>query len=201
MAAPGRRHVHPGPDRGRASASSTAAMCASPAPAGPTQAYMPWARSPRFRSGARSSPMRWCGRSMPGFPPTSGCCRRTRSPQISTRATARHEDLPLSDLEHRLSSAHSSVTTPGTCLSRWTWTRWTAAARSLEGRHDFAAFAAAGGTTRTTERTVLRSRVTRMTNISTRSTTEDTGDTEEKTGLHALRVLRVLRGGDFRGGD
>jgi tRNA pseudouridine38-40 synthase len=34
-----------------------------------------------------------------------------------------------------------------------------AAARALEGRHDFAAFAAAGGTTRTTERTVMRSRV------------------------------------------
>jgi tRNA pseudouridine38-40 synthase len=40
------------------------------------------------------------------------------------------------------------------------------AARSLEGRHDFAAFAAAGGTTRTTERTVLRSRVMR-TDLST----------------------------------
>jgi len=35
------------------------------------------------------------------------------------------------------------------------------AARSLEGRHDFAAFAAAGATIRTTERTVMRSRVTR----------------------------------------
>lgn len=35
------------------------------------------------------------------------------------------------------------------------------AARLLEGRHDFAAFASAGGTTRTTERTVVRSRVKR----------------------------------------
>src|SRR6185503_2732784 len=36
-----------------------------------------------------------------------------------------------------------------------------AAARSLEGRHDFAAFQAAGGTTRTTERTIASSRVHR----------------------------------------
>jgi tRNA pseudouridine38-40 synthase len=35
------------------------------------------------------------------------------------------------------------------------------AARALEGRHDFAAFATAGGGTRTTERTVARSRVVR----------------------------------------
>lgn len=39
------------------------------------------------------------------------------------------------------------------------------AARSLEGRHDFAAFRTSSGTTRTTERTVARSRVTR-TNLS-----------------------------------
>src|SRR5712691_9901730 len=69
-----------------------------------------------------------------------------------------------------------------------------AAARSLEGPHDFAAFQTNAGTTRTTERTVTRSRVTR-TNL---STTEDTGDTEGKTGL----LPRVLCGGDFlRGGD
>lgn len=67
------------------------------------------------------------------------------------------------------------------------------AARLLEGRHDFAAFAAAGGTTRTTERTVVRSRVTRT----KLSTTEDTVDTEEQTGLPS----RVLRGGDLHGGD
>lgn len=36
-----------------------------------------------------------------------------------------------------------------------------AAARSLEGRHDFKAFQTSSGTTRTTERTVTRSRVTR----------------------------------------
>jgi len=67
------------------------------------------------------------------------------------------------------------------------------AARSLEGRHDFAAFAAAGGTTRTTERTVMRSRVSPTTNL---STTEDAEDTEEKTSSF-LRVPRVLRGGDL----
>jgi tRNA pseudouridine38-40 synthase len=55
------------------------------------------------------------------------------------------------------------------------------AARALEGRHDFAAFAAAGGSTRTTERTVVRSRVSRTTNL---STTEGLGP-------------RVLRGGDL----
>ncbi len=36
-----------------------------------------------------------------------------------------------------------------------------AAARTLEGRHDFAAFQTNSGTTRTTERTITRSRVTR----------------------------------------
>jgi tRNA pseudouridine38-40 synthase len=36
-----------------------------------------------------------------------------------------------------------------------------AAVRTLEGRHDFAAFAAAGGSTRTTERTIISSAVHR----------------------------------------
>jgi tRNA pseudouridine38-40 synthase len=36
-----------------------------------------------------------------------------------------------------------------------------AAARTLEGRHDFAAFQTAAGTTRTTERTIASSRVRR----------------------------------------
>jgi tRNA pseudouridine38-40 synthase len=62
------------------------------------------------------------------------------------------------------------------------------AARALEGRHDFAAFASAGGTTRTTERTVLRSRVTRRSNF---STTLDADDTKEKTSSFS----RVLSGG------
>jgi tRNA pseudouridine38-40 synthase len=66
-----------------------------------------------------------------------------------------------------------------------------AAARLLEGRHDFAAFQTASGTARTTERTVTRSRVTRM-KLST---------TEEKPG-GTLSVPRVLRGGEFlAGGD
>ena len=63
------------------------------------------------------------------------------------------------------------------------------AARLLEGRHDFAAFQTASGTSHTTERTVTRSRVTR-TDLST------TEDTEEQTGF-ALRVPGVLRGGDL----
>jgi tRNA pseudouridine38-40 synthase len=48
-----------------------------------------------------------------------------------------------------------------------------AAARLVEGRHDFAAFRSSSGTTRTTERTVRRSRVTR-TSLSTLSRVEDT---------------------------
>ena len=48
-----------------------------------------------------------------------------------------------------------------------------AAARLIEGRHDFAAFRSSSGTTRTTERTVTRSRVTR-TSLSTLSRVEDT---------------------------
>ena len=69
-----------------------------------------------------------------------------------------------------------------------------AAARRLEGRHDFAAFQAAGSDVVTTERTILSSRVSNL------STTGDTEDTEEKsfarTGFD-LRVPRVLRGGEL----
>ena len=89
--------------------------------------------------------MRWCGRSMPGCPPTSGCCRRTSSPQSFMRATTPGPRPIVIGSGTPLSSAHSSVTTRGTSSDRWTWTRWTAAARLLEGRHDFAAFASAGG--------------------------------------------------------
>jgi len=66
------------------------------------------------------------------------------------------------------------------------------AARTLEGRHDFAAFRTAAAATRTTERTVTRSRVSRT----TLATTEDTEDAEDPTSP-ALRVPRVLRGGDL----
>jgi tRNA pseudouridine38-40 synthase len=74
-----------------------------------------------------------------------------------------------------------------------------AAARRIEGRHDFAAFQAAGSDVETTERTIVSSRVVRL------STTEDTEDTGEesfsRTGFDH-RVPRVLGGGDFatRGG-
>ncbi len=64
-----------------------------------------------------------------------------------------------------------------------------AAARLLEGRHDFAAFQTASGSA-STERTVMRSRATRR----TLSATEDTEDKEEQTDL-ALRVPCVVRGG------
>lgn len=48
-----------------------------------------------------------------------------------------------------------------------------AAARLLEGRHDFAAFRAAGGTTRTTERTMTASRVDRRDRLVVYETTGD----------------------------
>ena len=77
-----------------------------------------------------------------------------------------------------------------------------AAARRLEGRHDFASFQAAGSDVTTTERTILSSKLFTTKNL---STTGDAEDTEEKTfsltGL-SLRVPRVLRGGEvFRGGE
>lgn len=65
------------------------------------------------------------------------------------------------------------------------------AARCLEGRHDFSAFQAGGGTRRTSERVVTMSRVI----ASGRSTAENAEDAEDETGL-LLRVPRVLRGGD-----
>jgi tRNA pseudouridine38-40 synthase len=70
-----------------------------------------------------------------------------------------------------------------------------AAARRLEGRHDFAAFQASGGTATTTERTIMASRVRKC------LTAEDAEDAEEKTYSgtgsdgFGLSVLRVLSGG------
>jgi tRNA pseudouridine38-40 synthase len=62
-----------------------------------------------------------------------------------------------------------------------------AAARLLEGRHDFAAFQAAGSSVATTEREIV---------VSHLSTTEDTeGKTFSRTGLN-LCVPRALRGGE-----
>jgi tRNA pseudouridine38-40 synthase len=72
-----------------------------------------------------------------------------------------------------------------------------AAARRLEGHHDFAAFQTIGSDVVTTERTIVSSRVVEL------STMEDAEDTEDKaeesrlpTGLN-LRVLGVLRGGEL----
>ena len=65
--------------------------------------------------------------------------------------------------------------------------RMVAAARLLEGRHDFAAFQAAGASTRTTERVITSSRVV-TTKLSTTEETEDTGEGIEwspASGLHA----------------
>ena len=75
-----------------------------------------------------------------------------------------------------------------------------AAARRLEGRHDFAAFQAAGNDVTTTERTIFSSQLSNR----KLSTTGDTEDTEEeafsRTGFN-LSVPRVLRGGEVGGGD
>ena len=85
-----------------------------------------------------------------------------------------------------------------------------AAARRLEGRHDFAAFQAAGSDVETTERTIVSSGVVTLSS-SQLSTTEDTADTEGGTSPIADRAIadrrlpvpRVLRRGDslIRGGE
>jgi tRNA pseudouridine38-40 synthase len=90
-----------------------------------------------------------------------------------------------------------------------------AAARRLEGRHDFASFQAAGSDVTTTERTILSSKLSNdnhsleKLSMNKLSTTEDAGDTEEKsfsrttrtgTGFN-LRVPRVPSGGEICGGD
>lgn len=66
-----------------------------------------------------------------------------------------------------------------------------AAARMLEGRHDFASFQAAGATTKSSERELFYLKL---------STTGDTGETGEKsfagTGSD-LRVVRAPRGGEL----
>jgi tRNA pseudouridine38-40 synthase len=73
-----------------------------------------------------------------------------------------------------------------------------AAARLLEGRHDFAAFQATGSSVATTVREILASNIsTADENI---STTEDTVDTEGEAFSRAgssRRVPRVLRGGEL----
>ena len=65
-----------------------------------------------------------------------------------------------------------------------------AAARLLEGRHDFAAFQATGSSVATTEREIVMSRI---------STTEDTADTGEETFSRTSdhRVRGVPRGGEL----
>jgi tRNA pseudouridine38-40 synthase len=71
-----------------------------------------------------------------------------------------------------------------------------AAARLVEGRHDFAAFQTQSGTARNTERTVTRSRVTRR-KLSTTEDTEGCGDLVifEITGDGFLRhMVRAIAG-------
>src|SRR2546427_2390 len=66
--------------------------------------------------------------------------------------------------------------------------RMAQAARAVEGRHDFAAFQAAGNETQTTEREVFSSAI--VSTLSTRSKLSTTEETD-------LRVLRVLGGGEL----
>lgn len=70
-----------------------------------------------------------------------------------------------------------------------------AAARLLEGRHNFAAFQATGSSVATTEREIVVSKI---------STTEDLVDTEQESVAQTrfdLRVPGVRRGRDCRGGE
>ncbi len=160
-------------------------MSASSAPAGPTRAFTPWARSPRFRSSARSSPMRWCGRSMRGFPPTSGCCRRTRSPQSSTRATTPGTKT------YRYRICNADVLSP--FERHYAWHVVGAAGRGRDGRGGAIARGAArlrGVCRRRRDHTHDRTDGHAIAGQSNdeplrhreRSTTEDTEDTEEQTG-------------------
>jgi tRNA pseudouridine38-40 synthase len=66
-----------------------------------------------------------------------------------------------------------------------------AAARLIEGRHDFAAFQATGSSVATTEREIVVSNISITSN---NSTTEDTGDTEVQSGTRKGISLRVPRG-------
>jgi tRNA pseudouridine38-40 synthase len=70
--------------------------------------------------------------------------------------------------------------------------RMAQAARFVEGRHDFAAFQAAGSDTKSTQREVFVSRI-----ICKLSTTEDTEDTEEQNYTPIGFPLSVLRGGEL----
>ena len=79
------------------------------------------------------------------LPDACACCpRKKRRPSFHARVRRAVENLPLSHLERRRASARSSAATPGTCRARSTSTRCGRRRDSLEGRHDFAAFQAAG---------------------------------------------------------
>ncbi len=73
-----------------------------------------------------------------------------------------------------------------------------AAATTVEGRHDFAAFQATGGSARSTERDVCVSRLITAPTTKELFTTVDTEDTgeEEISRIGSNRVPRVLRGGE-----
>lgn len=76
--------------------------------------------------------------------------------------------------------------------------RMAAAGRLIEGRHDFAAFQAAGASTTTTERVIGASRIVAARLSAVGSKLSTTGDTDERivssSGMD-LRVLPDLRGG------
>jgi tRNA pseudouridine38-40 synthase len=79
-----------------------------------------------------------------------------------------------------------------------------AAARLIEGRHDFAAFQAAGTTTRTTEREVFSSSVTRISTGDTEGREDTEGNshrvTESQRESKVSLCLGGLCGGAFNGG-
>ena len=113
-------------------------------------------RSRRSRSSARWRPTPSSARSMPSLPDAIRVIVGRRGAAVVPRAVRRAlEDVSLPHLERRGASARSSAATRGTSPARWTSTRCSAAARLVEGRHDFAAFQATGSDVATTEREVI----------------------------------------------
>lgn len=74
--------------------------------------------------------------------------------------------------------------------------RMAAAGRLIEGRHDFAAFQAAGASTTTTERVITASRIVAAQLSATRDA-EDTGERIAWSPCSDLRGLRALSGGQL----
>ena len=159
LAAPGQRHLRPGTDRGRASharrsrgdgARRRANRCrrARARPGGELHA------APRHRRPPWSS-----GRSTTTCPTPCESSRPKKCRRRFTRGSGRSR--------RRTGTGSGTPTSLSPFQQSYAWfvrgplaiDAMQAAARPLEGRHDFAAFQAADGTQRTTEREVFASRL------------------------------------------